>query len=357
MKKQKKRFFLFLIFIFCSFLFLGCARMQEKLLMSEVEPPKPLPAEESSSFEYRLGDFDELEIKVWEGAAKMRILKGKDGSEAKEYLISRGDTLNIYVWQWEDLNRDVIVRPDGRISFPLVGEIMAEGLTLTELDDLITGKLKEYIKYPEVSIMVREFGETKFGLKRISQDLPERLTVRPDGRISFPLVGEIMVRGMTLRELHGKLAQELSNFIPSPEVYVNLLKIGGKKVIVLGEVSSPGVYKPQANTRLTDVIALAGGYTKDAALGSVILIRGGLSSPKAEKINLANIVRGDLRNNADIQAEDIVYVPKTAISNMNYFLEQLLGPLKSSGAAVTSIKTIRERTSPFLSSGTAQSGF
>ncbi|MEW6169998.1 MAG: polysaccharide biosynthesis/export family protein [Candidatus Omnitrophota bacterium] len=305
------------------------------------------------NFEYRIGDFDNLEIKVWEGAMTPVAKKEEEAKEHREYRISRGDTLNIYVWQWADLNRDIIVRPDGRISFPLVGDILAEGLTLTELDDLMTEKLKAYIKYPEVSIMVMDFGQSGFGSSKILEQLPQKIIVRPDGRISFPFVGEIMARGLTLPELDDKLTIELAKFIVSPEVYINLAQIGGKRVIVLGEVHSPGVFKPQDNARILDVIALAGGYTKDAALGTVILIRGGLSDPRPEKINLANIMkRGDLRQNVYIQPEDIVFVPKNIVADVNYILEQLLGPLKSSGAATTSIKTIRERATPFLATGT-----
>lgn len=328
-------------------LLFGCSAPNSQVKQPQVGASVNAQEETAPNFEYRIGDFDNLEIKVWEGAAMAK--KEEDTKERKEYRISRGDTLNIYVWQWADLNQDIIVRPDGRISFPLVGDIVAEGLTLVELDDLMTERLKSYIKYPEVSIMVMNFGMSGFGSSKILEQLPQKIIVRPDGRISFPFVREIMARGLTISELKGKLTEELAKFIPSPEVYINLSQIGGKRVIVLGEVNNPGVFKPQDNARILDLIALAGGYTKDAALGSVILVRGGLANPKAEKINLANIIkRGDLRQNVFIQPEDIVYVPKTAISDINYVLEQLLGPLKSSGTAVTSIKTLRERTTPFL---------
>ena len=202
--------------------------------------------------------------------------------------------------------------------------------------------------------MVKDFGQSGFGSSKVLEQLPQKIIVRPDGRISFPFVGEIMARGLSLRELDDRLTKALEVYIPSPEVYINLVQIGGKRVIVLGEVNNPGVFKPQDNARLLDIIAMAGGYTKDASLGSVILVSGGLANPRARKINVARIMKGsDLRQNVYIQPEDIVYIPKTAISDVNYFLEQLLGPLKSSGSAVSAIKTIRERTTPFLSTGTA----
>ncbi|GEM_PF-1556164 len=331
----------------CIFLAAGCSGRSKALKQAKEDTIIPAQLQPiDSSFEYKLGDLDQLEIKVWEGVGKLAEVEPKAGQDSEEYRISRGDTLSISVWQWDDLNKDVIVRPDGRLSFPLVGEIIVEGLTLIELDKAITDKLKDYIKYPEVSIMVKEFGKSKFGAIK---DFPQQITIRPDGRISFPFIGDIFVRGRTVADVGSEIRKKLSGHFSAPEVYLNLVKFGGKRVVVLGEVSDPGVFMPVNKARLLDVIAMAGGYTKDSALGSVILVRVNSGKPKAEKINLAKIMRGqDLSKNVYIEADDIIYVPRTPITNISYFLQQLLGPLQSSGTATSSIKTIRQRTSPFL---------
>ncbi|MBW2018231.1 MAG: polysaccharide biosynthesis/export family protein [Deltaproteobacteria bacterium] len=78
----------------------------------------------------------------------------KDGDS--HYLIGPNDLLNIFVWKETELTRDITVMPDGRITFPLIGEIMAEGKTVTELKDTITEKLKNYITAPEVTVIVKE---------------------------------------------------------------------------------------------------------------------------------------------------------------------------------------------------------
>lgn len=177
-------------------------------------------------------------------------------AERKEYIIDEEDVLGISVWEWGDLTTDAIVRPDGKISFPLVGDVQAEGLTLTELDEELTVRLKEYIMSPEVSVVIRKFG--------------------------------------------------------------------GKKVIILGEVSNPGVYRATGKHTMMEVIALAGGFTDHAFSSSVILIRGDLRKPYARRINLAKVLkRGDLAENISVQPEDIIYVPRTFIGNLNYFLKQL----------------------------------
>ena len=328
----------------CIFLVTGCSGQSKALKQEKTDESLGLAPEVIPTFEYKIGDFDVLEIRIWEGASKPTKIEDKEGVDSTEYRISKGDTLNISVWQWEDLNKDVIVRPDGRISFPLVGEIIVDGITLTELGKIMTEKLKAYIKYPEVSIMVKEFGRSKFGALK---DLPQQLSVRPDGRISFPFIGDVFVRGKTLNETNNEITNKLSSYFNSPSVYINLVKIGGKRVIVLGEVDNPGVFKTQDNSRILDIIALAGGYTKDAALGTVILVRGGLNKPQVHKINVAKIMKGDVAHNVLIEPEDIIYVPKTAISNVNYMLTLLLSPLQSSGTATGQIRSIRARTNPF----------
>ena len=77
-------------------------------------------------------------------------------TESPVYQIGPNDILNIHVWQEEDLTRDVTVMPDGRISFPLIGNILAQGRTVTELKEIITRKLKKFVTAPEVTVIVNE---------------------------------------------------------------------------------------------------------------------------------------------------------------------------------------------------------
>jgi polysaccharide export outer membrane protein len=179
---------------------------------------------------------------------------------AVEYVIGAGDTLYIFVWQNPDLNQEVIVRPDGMVSFPLVGDVPAVGLTITQFDKELTDRLKEYVKYPEISISIR--------------------------------------------------------------------KLGGRKVIVLGQVKSPGVYSVTGAKTILEAIGLAGGFTKDAVSSSVVLIRGGFQTPQAKRINLTKAIkRGDSNLNVSLESEDIVFVPKKFIANLNYFLDKILDPI------------------------------
>jgi len=78
------------------------------------------------------------------------------GPQSSPYLIGPEDVLHIYVWKEQDLTQDIIVLPDGKITFPLVGEIQAEGRTVMELKDVITQRLQDFVTAPEVTVVVRE---------------------------------------------------------------------------------------------------------------------------------------------------------------------------------------------------------
>lgn len=298
---------------------------------------------------YTIGQDDVLGISVWQNM-------GLDGAQEekakkKEYVINRGDTLEISVWQWPDLIKDVIVRPDGKISFPLTGDIDAEGRTLTELDDILTLKLSEFIKSPQVSVMVKQFAGAgvSAGLPFIKiPDLSlDAVRVRPDGKISFPLLGELQAEGKTLDELGGELRLRVAKIVNNPEVFLQVNEFGGNKVVILGEVTDPGVYRTSGTITLLEALSLAGGYTKDAILRNVFVLRGNLNNPQVVKVNLSKAVTGrDFSQNIAVEPRDIVYVPKSFISDVNYVLNQLIQPLSNSYYATTYIKAIRGGVSP-----------
>ncbi|MDY6950015.1 MAG: polysaccharide biosynthesis/export family protein [Thermodesulfobacteriota bacterium] len=77
-------------------------------------------------------------------------------SESPSYIVGPGDILNIYVWKEPDLTQDLTVMSDGRITFPLIGEIMVQGHSVTALKERITEKLKAYVTAPEVTVILRE---------------------------------------------------------------------------------------------------------------------------------------------------------------------------------------------------------
>ena len=87
----------------------------------------------------------------------------------KDYLLGPGDVLEISVWKEEDMKRDVMVRPDGGITFPLAGDVRAGGKTVDQLNDELTRILGEYLSEPVVHVAVMKVGQTIYVLGNVTK--------------------------------------------------------------------------------------------------------------------------------------------------------------------------------------------
>lgn len=190
-------------------------------------------------------------------AADLDIEEG----ELEDYQIDIGDILEISVWQIEELQREVVVRPDGKISFPLIGDVSAEGRTIQELTDDIVEKIKLYIKTPQVS--------------------------------------------------------------------VNILEFGGKTAVVLGEVDTEGLIRFNRPTTVIDAIGLAGGFADTSNMDKVFVIRNlQRDEPTVILVNTNSILkRANLKENILVHSGDIIYIPRAMIADFKFFMDNVFGPL------------------------------
>lgn len=134
--------------------------------------------------------------------------------------------------------------------------------------------------------------------------------VRPDGNVSFPLVGEIHAEGMTVSQFTTVLQQGLSRYIVDPDVSVNISKLGRVRVYVFGEVRKPGAVELEKGHTVIDAIGAAQGFTRDTAKKKIFLIH--QDQPKSLiPINLNNMLKtGDMSQNVTLREGDILYLTK-----------------------------------------------
>lgn len=134
--------------------------------------------------------------------------------------------------------------------------------------------------------------------------------VRPDGNVSFPLVGEIHAEGMTVSQFTDVLQQGLSRYIVDPDVSVNISKLGRVRVYVFGEVKKPGAVELEKGHTVIDAIGAAQGFTRDTAKKKIFLIH--QDQPKSLiPINLNNMLKtGDMSQNVTLREGDILYLTK-----------------------------------------------
>ena len=148
----------------------------------------------------------------------------------------------------------------------------------------------------------RAFGDSEFRLGpddvievSVYQDKDVSVTVpvRPDGKISIPLIGEMVASGKTATELQKDIAQKFTQYYPNPAVTVVVKEVNSPKVSVVGEVNKPGVYKIQDRATVLDAIAMAGGFTTYAKKDKVGVIRVGPNGNQQYfKLNVENQIKG-----------------------------------------------------------------
>jgi protein involved in polysaccharide export with SLBB domain len=149
-------------------------------------------------------------------------------------------------------------------------------------------------------------------------DNNEQLPVRPDGRISLGVTGEMEVVGLTPTELERLIVEKASTRLRDPEVTVVVTKVGDKYVYVGGEVLRPGVVTLQPGMTPLQAVMQTGGFRPTAKRDSVVLIT---PSPdgkfQASRMNLQQVVEDGVPERVRLRANEVVFVPKSWIGNMN----------------------------------------
>jgi polysaccharide biosynthesis/export protein len=141
-------------------------------------------------------------------------------------------------------------------------------------------------------------------------DLQREAIVRPDGGISFPLVGDIQAAGLTPKELEETIRSGIERFIPDAVVTVSVLEVRGMRIYVTGKVRSPGQFVVGRYVDVVQAITLAGGFTPFAKTNNVQIIRRDGAREQVFRFNYDQIERGrDMSQNIMLQADDVVLVP------------------------------------------------
>jgi polysaccharide export outer membrane protein len=166
----------------------------------------------------------------------------------------------------------------------------------------------DYIMTPGDQLQIYVLGHPDISSTRANND--SAYTVRPDGKLNFPLVGEIDVNGLTVFEFTNLLTKELSEYIINPKITVNVAKLGTTRVFVLGEVKNQGMYELSKSHRVLDALGAAGGFTEKAAKKSIFLVRNrGTAEENVQKLNILNYMKkGDVSQNLVLQEGDCLFL-------------------------------------------------
>lgn len=164
------------------------------------------------------------------------------GEESSSYLIGPNDSLNIFVWEEPSLAQNVVVMPDGKISFPLAGEIRAQGRTVMELKEEITEKLVKFVSSPEVTVIINESRS--------------------------------------------------------------------RRVYLIGKVNRPGPYPLEPNMTVLQALSTAGGFAEWADQKNILIVRREGANEAQLRFNYKDYVSGkNIENNIVLKPNDTIVVP------------------------------------------------
>jgi protein involved in polysaccharide export with SLBB domain len=256
------------------------------------------------------------------------------------YHLQKGDTVEVRVYNLPELTQTAVVRPDGVISFQLVGQINAAGMTTEELAKGLTDIYAKRFRQPEVSVSVLSFANQ---------------TVYIGGEVNqpaaLPLVGNLTLTAAIfrsggfkdtalqesvelLRAADGGQRQVVNveailrsgapdiDLKPGDIVFVPKSTIN---IYVGGEVAQPGLQTVQGKQTLLSAVIKAGGPTRAAAVKSIILVRdsGQPGKPAISIVSLEGALH-DPAADVPLKPFDVIYIPKTAIAKIDQFVDSYL---------------------------------
>lgn len=226
--------------------------------------------------------------------------------------IAPGDRMVIKYFAGDELVKTMLVSPDGTVSWQ-PGQSTAEPTSVSvwvERGGAIVPYVSSYPMHHQAS--GQEFIIGPGDVLNINvwknDELTREVPVRPDGRITLPLLGDIPAAGMTANELKGVLEQSFVKYISNPEVTVIVAQVNSYKIFVQGMVANPGTYPISGRTTLVQAISLAGGFNEFADRGGIVILRSVAGGSERIKVNYNDIVDGD-RPDVALQPGDTIIIP------------------------------------------------
>jgi protein involved in polysaccharide export with SLBB domain len=283
-----------------------------------------------------LGGCSSPEVKRLDSPAIMEM--NSQIKEPPKYLLSPGDLICLRFLYSPELNDDeVIIGPDGNISLQLVGEVHAAGLTLAELNETLTERYYKALGYSREAYTLGVGDAISIKLL-YNHELNSDVKIRPDGKISLPLIGEIVTAGMTPAALEAfltdKYAQKLNpeettevtvivQDFKIPQLNVSLLASASQVVYIGGEVNHPKMINITSPMKMLNAITMAGGINNNAKTNSIVLLRyNNTDIADAYLVNLSKVAKGKAPD-ITLQAYDIVFVPKTSMAKADLFMQHI----------------------------------
>lgn len=250
--------------------------------------------------------------------------------EVENYKLRVDDKIEIEIVDHPDMNRMHVVRPDGRITLPLKGEILAVGKSPKELAQEIASVYSDVFRKPIVTVRVQEYAskvwELRTALQTTERGQAKKITIAPDGYVYLPYIGGVKAAGLTVAELRESINDTYKTKFGSITVSVLLDEVKGNKIFVFGEVQRPSVVSVMSPVTVLQSLAMAGGVKRSGDLSQVkILFWDKDLRPVVKTVNVKDISdKGDLEKEFVVPRNGVVYVPKRTAAKIGEFIEDYI---------------------------------
>ena len=274
------------------------------------------------------------------------------GEGLVEYHLAPGDVVDISVFGHADMRQELPVRPDGKISYLLVGDLPAVGLTVEALREDLEGRLKQSMRYPKVTVVLKSAREARFtilgAVTRPGSYPVKGPTTLIDAIAQAQGLSSGQYEGSTIEiadldnaflvrrgkvvpvdfELAVRRGDSRHNVLLEDGDYVHIPSSLAQEVYVLGEVFNPRAYGFRGRVSVLEAVAQSGGFRPTARLSDVVVLRGLGGGPKElVPLDVKQVLKGE-QPDLDLEVGDVVYVPRgrlaTAADTMRDILSLLL---------------------------------
>lgn len=261
------------------------------------------------------------------------VFTGNPRPRQAEYVIGVSDRLRVDFFYHPDSSRTLVVRPDGRVTLPLRGDVVAAGLTPEQLAARLRELYQDVYRDPVVTVSVEKFSSTledlSDALKGSAQGRSKEVVVAPDGMAYVPLLPPVKAGGLTVEEFQNEIDRLYKRRLGDVEASVSLEKVTGDRVFVFGEVRNPGMLSLTGPRTTLQAITAAGGPLTTGTLERVKVLYGNPNGqPEVRTFDLESAFDGG-RIDADmlLPANAVVYVPPTTITKVDRVVDQYIKQL------------------------------
>mgnify|MGYP001820625618 FL=1 len=326
----------------------GCASTPPLTADSGLLPPNPpvdlarntpegaIPENQKKTVEEQLAELDQVLA-----------------SSSASFQLGKGDILSISVYDEPDLTLDSVpVRPDGKVAFPLIGDVEVAGRNVEDVSNEIRERLLQFVLEPKVSVVVTEFNSLDYtlygevvnpGVYPLTTDVSITAAIAKAGGLTK---GQFRASSVELADLtHAFLARQ-GQVMPvdfvrlirhgdmrfdidlQPGDYIHIPSGLSKEVYILGEVNEPALFAFRESMPMSRTLALAEGFTVNADLSRIHIVRGALHNPTVIVSDFQKVVNGQAQ---DVQLEpgDIVYVPPTTLTRYARTIDKIVPTIQA----------------------------